>query len=237
MATKKCPVCGVPVKLENLDRHVKMQHPRDKVDLRSVLTEEETSRARAAKVSGKPKFEMRRAWPLAVLAIIIVVVLFFALQKSANNATGIGVGQTAPEISLTTTDGNPIKLSDLRGRPTVLEFMDIDCGHCKNEAVVLAQVYNDRVSVAYFLSVDVNFVPDINNANSDDATKINEFRTFYNTFWPYVLDSDGSVTREYGVGGTPKCFILDKEGVVRNVFSGEVSGGKTTYENAIDALF
>jgi cytochrome c biogenesis protein CcmG/thiol:disulfide interchange protein DsbE len=234
MTTKKCPVCGVPVKLENLKRHVKMQHPREKVDLRSVLTEEETSRARATKVSSKPKFEMKRAWPLAVLAIIIVVVLFFALQESAT--TGIGVGQTAPEISLTTTDGNPIKLSDLRGKPTVLEFMDIHCGHCKNEAIVLAQVYSDRVTVAYFLSVDVNFVPDLNNTNSDDSTKINEFRTFYNTFWPYALDADGSVTKTYGVNATPKAFILDQNGVVRYVFEGEVQGGKATYEAAIDAL-
>jgi peroxiredoxin len=231
MVTKKCPVCGVPVKLENLERHVKTQHPREKLDLRSILTEEETTQTKAVKTVRKSDSSVKRMWPLAALAIIIVVVLFVALQKPAANATGIGIGQTAPEIDMTTTDGNPIKLSDLRGKPTVLEFMDVDCGHCVVEAGVLSQVYDDRHLVANFLSIDVNFV-----GTSDDAAKINQFKSDHNTWWPYALDADGSVTKTYGVNGTPKAFILDQNGVVRNVFDGEVQGGKATYESAIDAL-
>jgi peroxiredoxin len=231
MATKKCPVCGVPVKLENLERHVKTQHPREKIDIRSYLTEEETTRAKAVKTPRKSDYSVARMWPLAALAIIIVVVLFVALQKPAANATGIGIGQTAPEIDMTTTDGNPIRLSDLRGKPTVLEFMDVDCGHCINEAGVLSQVYDDRHLVANFFSVDVNFV-----LEPEDAAKINQFRSVHNTWWPYALDSGGSVTKTYGVNGTPKAFILDQNGVVRNVFDGDVQGGKATYEAAIDAL-
>jgi peroxiredoxin len=236
MATKKCPVCGVPVKLENLERHVKTQHPRENIDIRSHLTEEETTQAKAVKTTKKPNYSVARMWPLAVLAIIIVVALFIALQKPAansnGNSTGIGIGQTAPEISMTTTDGNLINLVDLRGKPTVLEFMDVDCGYCINEAGVLSQVYNDRHLVANFLSVDVNFV-----GTSDDAAKINQFRSDHNTWWPYALDADGSVTNTYGVVATPKVFVLDQNGVVRNSFdAGEVPGGKATYEAAIDAL-
>jgi len=231
MATKKCPVCGVPVKLENLERHVKTQHPREKIDLRSLLTEEETTQAKAMKTVRKSNFSVKRMWPLAVLAIIIVVVLIVAFQKPAANATGIGIGQTAPEVNMTTTDDNPIRLSDLRGKPTVLEFMDVDCEHCVIEAGVLSQVYNDRSLVANFFSIDVNFV-----GTSDDAAKINSFRSVHNTWWPYALDADGSVTKTYGVDATPKAFILDQNGVMRNVFEGEVQGGKATYEAAIDAL-
>ena len=40
MATK-CPVCGVSVKLENLERHVRTQHPRADVDLTQTLTPEQ----------------------------------------------------------------------------------------------------------------------------------------------------------------------------------------------------
>jgi len=231
MATKKCPVCGVPVKIENLGTHVKKQHPRENIDPRSLLTKEETTKVKAAKVTSKPKFDVKRTWPLAVLAIIIVVVVFIALQKPTASSTGINVGDTAPEISTTTTDGNLIKLSDLRGKPTVLEFMDVDCGYCQNEAFVLAQVYYDRVSVANFLSIDVNFV-----GGSDNNAKINQFKQDHQTWWPYALDSDGSITKLYGVEATPRAYILDKDGVVRYVYEGEVLGGKATYEAAIDAL-
>ena len=231
MATKKCPVCDVPVKLENLEKHVKKQHPREKIDLRSYLTEEETTQAKAVKTTRNPNRSVARMWPLAVLAIIIVVVLFVALQKPAANSTGIGIGQTAPEIDMITTDGNSIKLSDLRGKPTVLEFMDVDCGHCVLEAGVLSQVYDERHLVVNFFSIDVNFV-----GTTDSATKINQFKSDHNTWWPYALDGDGSVTKRYGVEATPKAFILDQNGVVMNVFEAEVQGGKATYEAAIDAL-
>src|SRR3989304_9699704 len=49
--SKKCPVCGVSVKLENLERHVRNQHPRASVDLTSLLSAEErmeTTRATRA---------------------------------------------------------------------------------------------------------------------------------------------------------------------------------------------
>lgn len=152
------------------------------------------------------------------------------MQKPAN-APGISVGQTAPEIVTTTTDGNPIRLSELRDRPTLLEFMDINCEFCIIEAGVLSQVYDDRHLVANFFSIDVNFV-----GSSDDAAKINNFKQVHNTWWPYALDADGSVTKTYGVEATPKSFVIDRDGVVRNVFVGGVDGGKATYEAAIDAL-
>jgi hypothetical protein len=60
MAMKKCPVCGVSVKLENMERHVKTQHPREEVDLRSLLTEEETVQAKAVKSTRKPNYSVKR---------------------------------------------------------------------------------------------------------------------------------------------------------------------------------
>ena len=41
MAMKKCPVCGVPVKAENLERHVRNQHPHAEVNPDTLLTEDE----------------------------------------------------------------------------------------------------------------------------------------------------------------------------------------------------
>ena len=43
MAQKKCPVCGVSVKLENLERHLRNQHPRADVDLETAAAGNDTA--------------------------------------------------------------------------------------------------------------------------------------------------------------------------------------------------
>ncbi len=228
MSMKKCPVCGVSVKIENLERHVKGQHPREDVDLRGRLTELESGQLRRMKVSGRPKFKASRLWPLALTAIIVVVILVVTLIRPT---TGISIGQTAPEIELSNTDGGTTRLSDLRGRPVVLEFMDVDCDFCVAEADVLGLVYQHRASVANFFSVDLNF-----KGEPDDAARINQFRQTHGTPWPYAVDTDGSYAKTYAVDATPKTFILDSNGVVNQIFSGHVNGGNATYEAAIDRL-
>lgn len=46
MTSKKCPVCGVSLKAENLERHVRDQHPHESVSTREVLSRDECARSR-----------------------------------------------------------------------------------------------------------------------------------------------------------------------------------------------
>ena len=43
-------------------------------------------------------------------------------SRAASPATGLAVGQTAPEISGKDLDGKPMKLSEFRGKVVVLDF-------------------------------------------------------------------------------------------------------------------
>src|SRR6266704_1542837 len=115
----------------------------------------------------------------------------------------------APDFTLPTSDSGSLTLSSLRGRPVFLEFMDIDCPHCINEArdvlPLLFQNYSSRVA---FLSVDVNFI-----GAADTVDRVTAFKTTYGTNWPYAMDS-GSVTLAYHVDSTPTMYVLDRNGVV-----------------------
>ncbi len=229
MPLKKCPVCGVSVKLENLEKHVKNQHPKDDVDLRETLSSEEIRTTQKARVTSKPRNTGRLAWLVALIAIIVVIIVTVSLMNPPPTS-GVSVGEVAPDFNLTTTTGGTMTLSAYRGKPVLLEFMDVDCGFCKTEArdilSVLHGTYNPAVQ---FLSVDVNFV-----GAADDNSRIETFKTTYGTNWAYALDVNGIVTDSYKIDSTPRTFIIDKEGIVRNIFYGHTDMG--IYENALNAV-
>ncbi|HYT00777.1 MAG TPA: TlpA disulfide reductase family protein [Thermoplasmata archaeon] len=214
MATK-CPVCGVSVKLENLERHVTGQHPRAKVDFSRELTDEQRQELEAKRAAARPHLTRGGRRLILVTTIVMVAILVLIIVNPFGN-TGIDPGKVAPDFSLPTSDSGTISLSSLQGRPVLLEFMDIDCPHCINEArdvlPFLFQNYSTRVA---FLSVDVNFI-----GASDTAGRVNAFKSAYGTNWPYALDN-GAVTGAYHVSSTPTIYVLDRNRVVVTSYVGE----------------
>ena len=229
VATKKCPVCGTPVKVENLERHVKNQHPHTDVAAETLVTKEErrdverkTSVRRRQKVtSGGIRIV---AVTVVIVAIVLLLIVFVPFRGS------IGIGDTAPDFAMSTTSGGEVRLSNLRGTVVFLEFMDVDCEFCIAEAQdVLPQLYRDYQSRGVrFLSIDVNFV-----GQADNAQRINQFKAKYGTPWDYMLDT-GRTTAAYGVSGTPTTFILDRGGVVVEVVKGRAANGYATYAAGLD---
>jgi len=228
MATKKCPVCDVPVKLENLERHVRNQHPRADVDLESLLSEVEGREIHAKRTTTRPT--MTRRGRQLVIAATIVVAAILVIAIFYPRGSGPNVGQIAPDFTLPTSTVGTVTLSAYRGSVVLLEFMDVDCVYCQEEAGVLRQVYTNYSASVRFLSVDVNFL-----GQADTMERIEAFKSTYGTTWVYVLDTTGSVMPRYGVTGTPTTFILDGSGVIHEIFVGRPAGGYASYASALDA--
>lgn len=216
MAMKKCPVCGVSVKVENLERHVHDQHPRAHVEPEQILTDAERQNVRRPGPVTRPTMTRRGKMIAGAVAVILVLVIV-AIVFRPN--VGLGVGQVAPDFTATTSDGGTIRLSSMRGLPVFLEFMDIDCPHCINEAGVLSGLYATYSGRVTFISVDVDFS---SLPPPDDASRINAFRIQHNNTWTFALPNS-LTTETYGVTGTPTMYVLDRNGVISAAFLGETS--------------
>lgn len=212
MASKKCPVCGVSVKVENLERHVRNQHPRAEVAAEALLTTEEKQEVQKAKSAARPGITPKGVRLVAVIAAVIAVVLVLAIWNPFA-PVGPGIGQVAPDFSVRTTSGGTVTLSSYRGFPVVLEFMDPDCPACRNEAPTLVSLYQNYSATTRFLSIDVDFV----GVGSDDDAELIQYADGYGARWSFAIDTTKSIYRAYGVSATPTTFILDRAGVVKAI--------------------
>lgn len=243
MASLKCPVCGVSVKAENLERHLKNQHPREKVDLSEVLSdadretlEEERSTARPGLTAGGKRLIAIVAVVVAVLVALAILYPLLLPPKPMNT-----------EFTLVSTDGTTVSTVAWRGSPVLVEFIDLDCPYCQEEAPVLISLYTSTVydftsRGVKFVSIDMNF-----EGTPDTADRINTWRTttsytcpqtgtacYYGSSWPYCLDPGGTVAGNFGVSQTPTVVIVNKDGSVAQKYVGVNQASATNIVAALN---
>jgi cytochrome c biogenesis protein CcmG/thiol:disulfide interchange protein DsbE len=151
------------------------------------------------------------AWGAAAVACaVLIAALAWGLLHPANPTTAAVVGKPAPEIEVRALVGDSVvRLSDLRGRPVVLNFWASWCGPCRQEAPALTQAARSLGPRVAFLGVDF--------ADSDRAARTALAQAGY----PYPVGPavDG-IPAEYGVTSPPVTYFIDRQGVVAAHFSG-----------------
>jgi len=124
-------------------------------------------------------------------------------------------GAPALEFTLNTFDGRPVSLSDLRGKPTLINFWASWCPPCLEETPALIAAYNELKRT----NPDIEFIGIGTNDGQDNL------RTFAeNNRIPYlvVTDPDGKVSDAYGVLGMPTTVFVDSSGIVRRIWNGAI---------------
>jgi thioredoxin-dependent peroxiredoxin len=133
----------------------------------------------------------------------------------------IQTGEQAPDFELPDHDGNPVRLSDLRGRPVVLYFYPkADTPGCTTQACGIRDHSADYDAAgAVVLGV-----------SPDDVASHGSFRDKYSLNFPLLADTDHQVAETYGawreknmygktsMGIQRSTFLIDREGRVRKVW-------------------
>ncbi len=121
--------------------------------------------------------------------------------------------QVLPDFASSTVDleGNPISLSDYRGKVVLLDFWAVWCGPCLGEISNVKAVY-DKYHDKGFDVIGVSF--------DKDETTLREFITERALPWRHILDTGGfrgEFAKQYGVRGIPAPFLIARNGTVISV--------------------
>lgn len=103
------------------------------------------------------------------------------------------------------TSNDKISLSKLKGKVVLLNFWIKNCGYC------IASVPELNKLIKKYDSNDLTVIGiNKHDKQADVAFFYEKFKPDYNT----VYDSNGNITKVYGIDGFPTIVIIDKEGKV-----------------------
>ncbi|WP_147533917.1 TlpA family protein disulfide reductase [Bacillus marasmi] len=156
----------------------------------------------------------KRGIKILILAGVIGLFVYFGISL-ATKGEYTGIGEKAYAFELEDIDGKKTKLSDYSGQVVILNYFATWCGPCVDEAPELEafeQEYGDQFKL---LIIDLGETQD----------RVKKFVKEHKTTSTYLFDFNRKVSKEYNVVGQPETFIIDKEGVIREHYTGPISKG------------
>jgi cytochrome c biogenesis protein CcmG/thiol:disulfide interchange protein DsbE len=121
------------------------------------------------------------------------------------------VGSPAPDFELKDLDGKTVRLSDLKGKPVLINFWATWCPNCKEDMPGLEKAYQKyRDQGVVFLGVD----------QGESADTVRNFVKKNGYSWTFLLDSDMKVSMSYRASAIPMTFFIDREGVLQDIHIG-----------------
>ena len=174
--------------------------------------------------------------PLAVLALIVGGLWYWdnrgggstkdsfgtVALPTAKNATGQSaapkVGRAAPDFLLEMPQGGLLRLSDLQGKPVLINFWATWCPPCRSEMPELVKAYDQHQQ-------DGLVVVGIDLQEPDDM--VLKFAQDFGVRFPLAIDRDGDVADAWKIGGPiqglPTSYFIDKTGVIRYIALGPLT--------------
>jgi thiol-disulfide isomerase/thioredoxin len=146
----------------------------------------------------------------AIRLLLTCLVLSAAPGVQATTVTG---GQAAPVVDLPNlpADGKNTQLSSFRGKVVYLDFWASWCGPCRLSLPRLNTLWKELGEQGFeVLAINVDEF-------EEDAL---EFLEQFPVDYRVVRDETGATPEAFGILGMPTAFIIDRQGVVREVHQG-----------------
>ncbi len=134
------------------------------------------------------------------------------------------IGKPAPDFFLASSRGEPVRLSDYRGRQTVVLYFypKDDTPGCTVEACGFRDAYESFVQAG----------AEVIGVSSDDFDRHRAFVEKHGLQFLLLSDPGGKVRERYGVKPTAwvvpgrETFVIDPQGIVRHRFASQLRIGK-----------
>jgi cytochrome c biogenesis protein CcmG, thiol:disulfide interchange protein DsbE len=154
----------------------------------------------------------------------LILVCLFALTGCYSRSKPSSIGTSAPDFTITDSDRS-VSLTQLRGKIVVLNFWATWCPPCVDEMPSLEQLQKklqgtDITILAVSVDDDADDYHRFLKQHAIDLLTVRESGRKTNTG---VI---APVSSSYGTYKVPETYIIDRNGVIRRKFIGEVNWGQ-----------
>ena len=131
----------------------------------------------------------------------------------------------APSLHLSEIDGDEVSLDDFLGNVVLVNNWAIWCPPCKAEMPTL-QAYYDEHREQDFLIIGIEA--------GSPSPEITAFVERFELTFPIWLDPDVKALKVFQNFGLPNSYVIDRDGIVRLAWSGEID--RTTLEEFVTPM-
>ncbi len=146
--------------------------------------------------------------------VLLAILLLVSACKERTEQTALPkAGTAAIDFSIRDLRGESWSLDKLRGKVVLLRFWADWCPSCRYEMPVIENYYRKLGKEGFVvLAVNVKQSPQVAEA----------FVAQLDLTFPVPLDLEGELARRYGVYAIPTNFLIDRQGIIREILVGEV---------------
>ncbi len=158
-------------------------------------------------------------WNLFSAIVLLLGAAWIWLSAAPPGSTSNGAipaprqGFLAPDFELQSASGETIRLSDLRGRPVLVNIWASWCPPCRAEMPAMQTVYEAYRQEGFLILA-------VNATNQDSRQEALAFAQEYGLTFPILFDETGSVTQAYLATALPTSLFIDPDGVIQEVVIG-----------------
>lgn len=169
-------------------------------------------------------------FPRRILALILLAIALEAMSLASPagafaRTAPVHARKTAPDFTLTDSQGTPVRLSDYKGRVVLLDFWATWCHGCKTEIpwyMEFDNKYKDRGLTVIGVSMD-----------KDGWKSVKPFIKLKKMNYTIVI-GNAALAKQYGLTSMPMTLLIDRDGRIVDSHVGIVD--KAAWESEIKTL-
>ena len=167
-----------------------------------------------------------------IVMLLLVLMLFGCAAPQAPTTQGetepTAQAVKAPDFTVYDGQGQEVRLSDLKGKPVVLNFWASWCGPCKREMPDFQEAFEEVGGQVQFMMVNLT------DGSGETVESASAFIAGQGYTFPVFFDTDSDAARAYGIRSIPTTFFIDAQGNVVTYAIGMIDG--QTLQNGIDRI-
>lgn len=149
-----------------------------------------------------------------VLIVFLIAFILLVLTIQCNypdSETGpVEVGKEAPKFKLQDLAGSEVSLDQYKGKLVILDFWQISCPPCRMTMPMLDKIQEDYSGKLSVLAINLQ----------EPKELVRNYILEQNLSSRVLLDEDSSVGSRYGTYAIPMQFLIDQNGIVRQIWTG-----------------